>query len=389
MPNPQSGPRRIAINAQLLSTEASYRGAGTSHYLFHLLRELRALHAPEEVLAYVSAAHLPHELGPTETFLPRSSRWPTERPAMRIFWEQCLFPRALHADRADLVHGGAHALPLAWSGPSVVTIHDLAFLLLPHTSPRFRRIYLRWMVALAARKADRIIAVSESTRRDTIRLLGVPPDHVTCIYEGVAEHFRPDADGKAIAELRLRRGLPERFILCVATIEPRKNLIRLIDAYGALRARGCTGWHLVIAGGAGPGYQTILRHRASAALEDSVHFPGYVPESELPLWYNAASLFVFPSLYEGFGLPVLEALACGTPVVASNSSALPEVAGAAGILVDPADVATIADGMQRVLEDGGLREQLSSAGPVQAAKFTWRSAAEATLSLYRSILEPS
>jgi glycosyltransferase involved in cell wall biosynthesis len=178
-------------------------------------------------------------------------------------------------------------------------------------------------------------------------------------------------------------------MLYLGTIEPRKNLVRLIDAYTLLRERGVTDWPLVLAGGRGWGDEAILARAALSGAAESIRFVGFVPEEEIPLWYNAAALFVYPSEYEGFGLPVLEALACGTPALASNSSSLPEVAGNAAVLVDPTDVEAIADGMQRLIEDPSLRSHLATEGPQRARSFSWARMAEQTLGVYRSVLESS
>ncbi len=380
------GSSRIGINAQKLSTSESYHAAGSSRYVYSLLRELRALDPPEQFVAYLGQVDPPPDLAPTERFLPRRATWPTVRPSVRIAWEQLVLPRWARHDRVTLLHGPVNALPIAWSGASVVTILDLTFVLLPRAFNRANRLYLRWMAAFAAARANRVIAISEATRQDIIRHLRVPAERVQRIYCGVESRFRPIENGE-LRDFRELHGLKDGFILYLATIEPRKNLIRLIDAYGELRRRGSTSRSLVLAGGPGWGVETIVSHVHEAGLTESVRFVGFVPEREIPLWYNAADLFVYPSEYEGFGLPALEALACGTPVVASNRSSLPEVVGKAGVLVDPTDTRAMADAMQRVLEDERLQSRLSAAGPEQARPFTWRRMAEETLAVYRAVSE--
>lgn len=384
-----SAPRgftRIGINAQKLSTSESYHAAGSSRYVYSLLRELRALDPPEQFVAYLGQGEPPPDLEPTERFLPRRATWPTARPSVRIAWEQLVLPRWSRHDGVTLLHGPVNALPVAWGGPSVVTILDLTFVLLPRAFNRANRLYLRWMAAFAAARADRIIAISEATRQDIIRHLRVPAERVQRIYCGVESRFHPIENGQ-MRDFRELHGLKEGFILYLATIEPRKNLIRLIDAYAELRRRGATNRPLVLAGAPGWGVETIVSHAHEAGLDESVRFAGFVPEREIPLWYNAADLFVYPSEYEGFGLPALEALACGTPVIASNRSSLPEVVGDAGVLVDPTDTRAMADAMQRVLEDERLQSHLAAAGPEQARPFTWRRMAEETLAVYRAVSE--
>jgi glycosyltransferase involved in cell wall biosynthesis len=243
------------------------------------------------------------------------------------------------------------------------------------------------MARSAARRADRIIAISESTRQDVIRFFRAAPERVRAIHLGVDSRFTPRRDRAELAAFRAARGLPDEFILYLGTIEPRKNLVRLIDAYAELRRRGAAHVPLVLAGGPGWHDEPIFERAAQAGLGDALRFAGFVPDEELPLWYNAAALFVYPSEYEGFGLPPLEALACGTPVVASNRSSLPEVMGEAAVLVDPSRSSAIADGIQQVLEDDALRARLASAGPEQARLFTWDSMANKTLSVYRMVMQ--
>ena len=375
---------RVGINAHLASTSATYRAAGTSRYLMGLLTELRRIDAPERIVAYMSRLHAPGTLAATSRFALRLSPLPTWRPAVRILWEQFLWPGLLLRDGIDVVHGPAHALPLGWPGRSVVTIHDLSFLVDPTTFHLANHRYLQTIVRLSVRRATRIIAVSESTRRDIIRYLGAAPERIDVIHEGVSAEFHPRAPDE-LAAFRAKHGLMDAFILFLGTIEPRKNLPRLLEAYAELRRRGRVELPLVIAGGEGPGAAATFLRCESLGLQGSVRFVGFVPEEDKPLWYNSAHVFVFPSQYEGFGLPVLEAFACGTPVVASDRSSLPEVVGDAGLLVDPFDTTALAEAMTQVIEDANLRHRLIAAGQEQAARFSWTAAAEKTLDVYRAV----
>ncbi|MBM4466901.1 MAG: glycosyltransferase family 4 protein, partial [Chloroflexi bacterium] len=247
---------------------------------------------------------------------------------------------------------------------------------------------------LSARKARRVIAISQSTQRDVVRLLGVPPDKVEVVYCGLDEAFRPLAKDQ-VAAFRSKRGLPERFILFVGTIEPRKNVTRLIEAFATLRPcdpatlRPCDPATLKLAIGGAKGwfYEDVFARVEELGLEDKVMFPGYIPASELPLWHNAAELFVYPSLYEGFGLPPLEAMACGTPVVAANTSSLPEVVGQAGLTVDPLDVEGLAEAMRRALGDEALRQEMRERGLQRAKGFSWTKTAQETVQVYRRAME--
>jgi glycosyltransferase involved in cell wall biosynthesis len=283
----------------------------------------------------------------------------------------------------DLFHATEHLLPRFSSVRTVFTLHDLIFLFHPETHKPLNRWFLTLMMPRFLRAADAVIAVSECTKRDAVRFYGIPEEKITVIYEGVNPRFRP-ASPETIAAVRARYGLPEHFILYVGTIEPRKNLTALLEAFHHLLATHDL--RLVIVGKKGWLYEGFFRRLRELGLEDRVIFTGYVPDEDLPAIYSAADLFVFPSLYEGFGLPVLEAMACGTPVICSNTSSLPEVAGDAALLVDPTDVRALAGAMERALTDEHLRSELMAKGLERARWFTWEKAAAKTLEVYRGVL---
>jgi glycosyltransferase involved in cell wall biosynthesis len=282
-----------------------------------------------------------------------------------------------------LFHATDHLLPRLTNLKSVFTLHDLVFRFYPHTHKPLNRWFLTLMMPRFLRAADAVIAVSESSKRDAIQAYGIDEGKITVIYEGVSGQFRR-ATPEAITAVRGKYSLPDEFILSVATIEPRKNLTSLLEAYHALRDEAPPG--LVIVGKKGWLYSGFFDRLRELGLEHEVLFPGFVPDEDLPALYSAADLFVFPSLYEGFGLPVLEALACGTPVVASNAASLPEVAGEAALLVDPTSVSDLVRAVRDVLGSEELREDLKARGPRQAARFSWRKAARETLAVYTSLL---
>jgi len=247
----------------------------------------------------------------------------------------------------------------------------------------------------AVRRADRIIAVSEQTKRDLVRLLGVPQEKVTTVYNGVDERFRaaglrnPGAERPESAALKRKLGLPERFVLHVGTLEPRKNLVRLIAGYEQA-VRGREDIALVLAGRKGWLYEPIVAaaervNRQSGVTGARVVFVDYVYDGDLPLLYRMAEVFAYPSLYEGFGLPVAEAMSCGTPVLVSGDGALAEVVGDSAVAVNALSVDSIAQGLSRLLGDEGLRHSLSEAGRVRAARFTWEAAAEQVLGVYADV----
>jgi glycosyltransferase involved in cell wall biosynthesis len=373
----------IALNAQKLTAVRAYHAAGISRYSYHLLTELRAISGAHDVTAFVPRPLDDPGLAPTPRFRLTATGALTERPAVRILWEQLVLPLQLGA-RFQLVHGLAFATPFAWGGRSVVTILDLSFLRFPEMFNRGNRLYLTASARLAARRADRILTISEHGRREVIELLGVPPERVTTTYCAADSRFRPLPPDEVDA-FRRSKALPERFILYLGTIEPRKNVSTLVRAYARLRSEWPSAPALVLAGGPGWMYEEVYRTIEQLGLGEHVRLPGYVEGAEQPLWYNAAAVLAYPSLYEGFGLPPLEAMACGTPVVASDASSLPEVVGEAGLLVSPLDERGWTIALRRVLEDHRLASDLRRAGPERAARFSWRQMAQETLRSYEEL----
>jgi glycosyltransferase involved in cell wall biosynthesis len=260
-------------------------------------------------------------------------------------------------------------------------VHDLTFMRYPEHAPPGLVSYLNEAVPRSVRRARLILADSESTRRDLIEMLQTPPDKVRVVYAGVGSEFRPVTDVVALAAVKTRYQLAQPFILTVGTLQPRKNHLRLVQAFSRVAAAH-RDVRLVIAGGKGWSYDETAAEIARLNLGDRVIFPGFVSEEDLAAVYSLARALAFPSLYEGFGLPVLEAMACGTPVVCANASSLPEVAGDAAVLVDPLDVDGLAEALERVLDDDVLRQELIRRGHERAARFTWAAAANALLAAY-------
>jgi glycosyltransferase involved in cell wall biosynthesis len=379
----------IGLNAHLLSLGETYRGAGINWYIHNLLTHLPHVDHDNRYTAFIGDGRFTPSTSSgrrSSGLALRLSRLPTSRPVVRIFWEQVVQPFALRKERVDLLHALAFVTPLLSPCPAVVTIYDLSFLLYPESFKRSKRFYLGLFTRLSARRARRIVAISKSTKRDVVRLVGVSPEKVEVVYCGIDDAFCPLAEDQ-VAAFRAKRGLPERFILFVGTIEPRKNITRLVEAFATLRFCDIATLKLVIGGAKGWFYEDVFARVEELGLEGQVMFPGYIPISELPLWYNAAELFVYPSLYEGFGLPPLEAMACGTPVVAASTSSLPEVVGEAGLTVDPLDVEELAEAMKRVLNDEALRQEMRERGLKRAKGFSWTKTAQETVQVYRRAME--
>jgi glycosyltransferase involved in cell wall biosynthesis len=375
----------IGLNAHLLSSSKSYRAAGINWYIYSLLQ-----HLPDAVDKHSLTVYLgDKEVGRSfPTVRTRVTTLPTRNPAIRILWEQLVQPLQVQRDGIDLLHSLAFVQPVALRCAGVVTIYDLSFFLFPQRFPPWRRTYLRWGTSLSARRARRVIAISSSTKHDIVRLLGVPESRVDVVACGVDEDFRPIESKEQLDALRRKRHLPPRMLLFVGTLEPRKNLTTLLRSYALLRRRfdppplvvgGPRGWH----------HEEVFSLAEELGLHEQVLFPGYIPREELPLWYSAASLFVYPSLYEGFGLPPLEAMACGSPVVVSNTSALPEVVGDAGLLVEPTDAEEMAGAMHRILTDSDLRDTLRAKGLERAKVFSWQRTARETVRTYERAMSGS
>ncbi len=373
----------IGFNAQLLSYKHWYRSAGISRYIDRTLGALEPHARGDRFVAFV---------GPDVASDAKSLAWlqtlrtrlPTHRPLVRIAWEQLLLPLAIRQSRVKLLHSPAYVAPLAVGARSVVTFHDLSYFILPGAFNRSNRSYLKYFSLLSARRADRLNAVSESTRRDLGRFLGVSADRVDVVYNGVDDRFRKE-EHEAVERFRQSHGLPARFVLYLGTLEPRKNVPGLIRAYARARKMGVTE-PLVLAGGRGWGDLGLEQLIDELGIASMVRREGFASMEDQPLWYNAATLFAYPSLYEGFGLPVLEAMACGTPVVASNRSSLPEVLGDTGMLCDPDDDDALGQAIYMLLHDDDLRTDLSERGRIRAKSFTWDAAATATMETYRKTL---
>jgi glycosyltransferase involved in cell wall biosynthesis len=375
---------RIGIQAYLWSRAGSYRQSGISTYIRHLVRGQAGVPGPGEILVYLPSTDPVPDVPRAPHLRVRVSPIPLRRPLPRLLWEHTGFPFVLWRDRVDLLHATMNVAPVWTPCPVVVTIHDLAYLRYPHVHPRGRRLYLSAFTRLTVRRAQVIVAVSEYTRGEIEQLLNIPRERIRVIYEGVDADFRPLPHDQ-VQSFLCRRGLPPSYLLYVGNLEPRKNLTRLVQAYARLARKGET--RLVLAGARGWGYDELFRTVEALGLSDDVLFPGFVPREELPLWYNGAQAFVFPSLYEGFGLPPLEAMACGTPVVVSTAASLPEVVGGAGLQVPPDDAKALAAALQRLLDDKALRETLAQRGLTRARRFTWEGMAQKTASLYRQLVE--
>jgi glycosyltransferase involved in cell wall biosynthesis len=363
---------------------AVHRRAGLGRYAESLVRALQPL-IPDELALFYNREQGITPLTGLDPMPMSATVGLGYKPWRMLVWlgQLLRFPFNRLLPDAALFHATEHLLLPLQGVPTVLTVHDLIFHHLPGHHKALNRWYLNLTMPLFCRRATHLIAVSETTCQDLIAAYKLPPEKITVIREAADPRFCPQPP-EAIAAVRARHGLPEQFLLYVGTIEPRKNLVRLLHVWEALYQRGDVP-PLVIVGRRG-----WLSDDFFAALEQSpvrvgVLLTGYVSDEDLPALYSAATAFVFPSLYEGFGLPPLEAMACGTPVLCSATSSLPEVVGDAALLFDPEEPEAIAEALRRVAKDAALRERLRSEGLRRAAEFSWDRAARETVAVYRRV----
>jgi len=372
--------QRIGINAHLLSGEASYRRAGIHQYI---AQNLRHLPMSQDGPVYLLYSRQNDGLSSKRPDIQvRPSLWPTQHRLIRIAWEQLVWPVKAVSERLDLLHGTAFVTPYRSPCPTVVTVYDLSFIHFPDHFARMQRLYLSNQTRRSCLGSRRVITISESSRQDVHKSFGVPLERIDVVNPGVDGRFQPLSSSE-VESFRRQNELPERFILHVGTLQPRKNIPLLLEAFARL---GMPDMKLVLIGGKGWMSEEVFRRVEVLGLSEKVRFTGYVPDCDLPLWYNAADLFIFPSIYEGFGMPVVEAMACGTPVVAAGSSAIPEAAGGAALLFDPMKAAELADRMTAVLFDVGLSDRMREQGIEQASRFSWQRAGRETAEVYQRAL---
>ncbi len=369
---------RIGIDATALPPNP----VGAGNYIIQLVRALAALETEHQftIFAQQSGRELIGDL-------PQHVHWvvvPNLRPAVRLLWEQVRLPVLVKRSAVDLLHSLHYTRPAILPCASVVTFHDMTFFLFPELHTRAKRIFFPFAIRQSARHADALVAISENTRRDAMRILGIPPDRIFTTPLGISEDFHPIEDQTLLEDGRQRYQLPAEFILYVGLIEPRKNIPLLLKAYARLVSQGDPP-PLVLVGRLGWMYEQVFQLVEQLKLKDRVHFKGYIPAQNLPIVYNLAQLFVYPSTYEGFGFPPLEAMACGTPVITTAISAMLDNVGDAGLLIPPQDETALTQAIQTLLSDHSLRDHLSIAGRLRAAEFTWKRTAMETLKVYQLV----
>ncbi|NOZ48658.1 MAG: glycosyltransferase family 4 protein [Chloroflexi bacterium] len=368
-------------------SSAALQGAGIGRYTRGLVDALLPLlAADDEAVLLVPAGDLPfaRRSWPRQVSL---RRLPLSERALTIAWHRLRLPLPVDwfSGPVDVFHAPNFLLPPLRRGKRILTIHDLAFFVTPqYAYPPLQRFLAR-TVPRSIAAADHVLADSQASKDDAMRLFGLRSQQITVVGAGVEARFRP-LEPEQCAAVRQKFGLDWPFVLSLSTLEPRKNFDGLIRAFAHARQRAGFPHHLVIGGSKGWMVEPIFAEVQRQGVADVVHFLGFVPDEDLPALYNLADLFAFPSHYEGFGIPVLEAMACGTAVLCSDTSSLPEIAGDAAFLVPTDDAPALAAGLSLLLTDDRARAELARRGPAQARRFSWQAAATQLYDVYETLL---
>lgn len=365
-------------------TPAYEQGAGIGRTVRGLVSALAHIDTQTDYRLFVAGANsklLPPQLAPNFTYKPSriSPKW------WARIWHRAQIPYIIEniIGKVNLYHATDFVLPpIHKKTKSIVTIHDLSYIRVPEAASPSLKAYLDVVVPRSLNRATHIHAVSETTRQDLITLYNIPPEKISVIFNAVESHFKPITPSKEIFEKYHIPNVP--YIITVGTVQPRKNYSRLVKAVAQLRTRHDI--HLVVVGGRGWLEDEFYATIRDAKMTDYVHLTGFVADEDLPALYTGAIAMAFPSLYEGFGIPILEAMACGVPVVSSNSSSLPEVAENAALLIDPYSVDEVLEALERVITDHSMRNMLIQRGFEQAKKFSWDTSASQLLQLYQAII---
>jgi len=373
---------KIAIDVSLAVGES----AGVGTYTRGLLEGLAAIDAENEYLlySYVDFPASSRLIFPQKPNFALQMLSPGEEHWARMWFRADLPPKeALYG--VDVLHSPFFNAPREHYGSLVVTIYDISFLLQPQFHTEANRLHCLQGTLNAALYADRVITISMQTKKDLMAYFSIPEERIRVIHPAHRKIYHPERDTEVIRDTLERLGIYYNFILCVGSLEPRKNLKTLLEAYATCVQQHAAEELLVIAGGKGWLSDDLAEFVADLSMAGRVKLLGYTQEADLRVLYSAAKLFVYPSLYEGFGLPPLEAMACGAPVITSNTSALPEVVGDAAILIDPHSSEDLSDAMHAVLTDGQMRSKMRRQSLERANLFSWERAAEDTLTVYREV----
>jgi len=375
---------RIGINARYLQRQMT----GIERYTSELIRNLGRMDSKDKFMLFFNKHERLPNLRFADNIIPYVSRFPTKRVMLRILWEELFLYFEIRKKKLDIFHGPSFVVPLIKpkNCKYVITIHDLSWFLYPESFTFFNKLFFKIFLPVSILNSDRIIADSLSTKGDIIRFFNVNPSKIEVIYLGIDDSFIKPLRSERNEDILRKYGLPKDYILSIGSLLPRKNVVNIIKAFNELKKKGLND-KLVIIGKKAWLYDQIFSVINDFNIEREIIFTGYVDDKDLPFLYSRAKLLLFPSLYEGFGLPILEAMACGCPVITSNVSSMPEVAGDAALLVNPDSVDSIVLAMEKILYNDKMRESLISKGYIQARRFNWKRTAKQTLALYRKVYD--
>ena len=373
---------RIGIEAQRIFRPKKH---GMDIVILEVLKQLQQMQTSDEYFVY---AQPDTDVSTLKNNSSLNLQMPG--PASYPLWEQKHLPDAVKKDKINLLHCTSNTAPVTVNVPLIVTIHDIIYLekwMITEGSwyQRFGNLYRRWNVPKIAKKAEVIITVSEYERQRIIEGLKIKPERVKAIYNACGGHFTPERDAAKLQAFKEKMNLPDRFVLFLGNTDPKKNLPNVMKALGIIEKRGKLDFKLVLPDFGKDHLYNILKAQNNERLMEHIMLTGYIPNKELPNLYRLAEIFLYPSLRESFGIPILEAMACGTPVITSNTSAMPEVAGEGALMIDPFKAEQIADTILQLLSDDALRKQTIAYGIERASKFSWKKTAREVVDLYHSL----
>jgi len=375
------------MNIGIVSSFIDEKSGGIGVYTENLVKKLNEIDFHNNYfLIHYERSTQDIYLENSEIIIPQKS-FLNKMPGSYSFWRYYTLPKELKKYKLDVIHDPYELGPLSFSNPAakIITIHDLTPLLFPEHFKSADVWLHRLLFSKTIKNVDKIITVSEYSKKDIIEHINAPEDKIEVVYNGKSEIFHPHTENE-VEEIKKRYNLPSEFILCVGGLHPIKNIPRLLKAYKKVLESGY--WQpLVIVGKKVDKWDPIFQTISQLGLEDKVLFTGHINDNDLSLLYSAAEVFVYPCLYAGFGLPPLEAMACGTPVISSNNSSIPEVVGDAGILIDPYQVYDISNALVHVLDDKSMQKKMIKKGKKQAELFSWENAARETLNIYQEAYE--
>lgn len=370
----------IAINTLSLNRTK----AGMGNYIYNLVNNLAKLDKKNNYHIFVSDKNREFFRIDQENFRIINLGKGVTKGLNRFLWEQISLPKYIRKHGIDILHSPGFVISLRSRVKNVLTIADMTFMNYPQVHTLFKRTYFSLFMPPSIKKADRVLAISESTKKDVIRAIKVNPEKIKVTYLAYGKEFRVMDKKKARELVNERYGIDKKFIIFVGMIEPRKNLPRIFKAFSELKKEGIP-HKLVIVGKKGWKYKGMFRQINKLDLGKDVMFTGYVPDSNLAILYNAADMLAYPCLYEGFGLPILEAMACGCPVITSNISSMPEVAGNAALLVDPKEMMQIKSAMSKLINNSKFREGMIKKGLKRSSQFSWKKCAQETMNVYEAL----